>query len=215
MDQDHSLDLRAMLGLAPVVPVLTIADAADAVPLARALLRGGLRMLEVTLRTPAALEAIARIAAEVPEAVVGACTVLAPRDLKRAARAGAQFAVSPGFLPKLLKAESIPLLPGVATAGEILHALDHGCTLLKLFPAEIAGGIRALQAFAGPFPDVGFCPTGGITAENAPAYLALPNVLAVGGSWVAPAALIRTGNWDHVTFLAAEAARLGRVRVQG
>ncbi len=207
--------IEDMLALAPIVPVLTIEDADHAVPLARALLRGGLAMLEITLRTPAALDAIARIAADLPDALVGAGTVTTPKDLRRAARAGARFAVSPGFLPKLAEDPEIPLLPGVATATEIMRAQDRGYRTLKLFPAEIAGGVAALRAFAGPFPRVQFCPTGGITPALAPDYLAQPNVLAVGGSWVAPRSAIISGNWDHIAFLAREAATLRPTPARG
>ena len=202
------MKLLDMLRLAPVVPVLTIEDATYAVPLAQALVRGGLKMLEITLRTAAALECIERIAAEVPDAVVGAGTVLTGKDLKRAMKAGARFAVSPGFSPKLSDDAEIPLLPGVATAGEIMKAMEHGHTYLKLFPAAIAGGVPALKAFFGPLPQVSFCPTGGIDYDNAPQYLTQPNVVCIGGSWVAPTKAVSEGNWEHVEFLAHEAAGL-------
>ena len=204
------MKLLQMLQLSPVIPVLVIENPHHAVPLAQALLRGGLKMLEITLRTPAALDCIARIAAEVPDAVVGAGTVLTPKDLNRATKAGARFAVSPGFSRKLSKNAEIPLLPGVASAGEIMHALEHGHDCLKLFPAEVIGGVPALRAFFGPLPQVRFCPTGGITHDNAPVYLAQPNVACVGGSWMAPAKAVAEANWEHIEFLAHEAAALRR-----
>jgi 2-dehydro-3-deoxyphosphogluconate aldolase/(4S)-4-hydroxy-2-oxoglutarate aldolase len=188
------MTVRDYLKLSPVVPVLTIRRAEDAVPLARALVAGGLRVLEVTLRTSAALDAMSRIAGEVPEAVVAAGTVLSRHDLGRSARAGARFAFSPGLADFMLEESPIPILPGVAT--------------FKLFPAVPAGGVGALKALHGPFPDVAFCPTGGIDLANARQFLALPNVLCVGGSWVAPAKLIEAGDWAAITALATEAAAL-------
>jgi 2-dehydro-3-deoxyphosphogluconate aldolase/(4S)-4-hydroxy-2-oxoglutarate aldolase len=202
------MKLLEMLRLAAVVPVLAIEDADRAVPLAQALVRGGLKMLEITLRTPAALECITRIAAEVPDAVVGAGTVLTPKDLKRATKAGAKFAVSPGFSARLSDDAEIPLLPGVATAGEVMKAMEHGHEYLKLFPAEVVGGVAALKALFGPLPQVSFCPTGGLTYDNAPMYLLQPNVVCIGGSWVAPHQAVADGNWEHIEFLAHEAAGL-------
>ena len=202
------MTLDEMLTLAPVVPVLTIEDEADAVPLARALVAGGIRMLEITLRTPQALGAIRRIAAEVEDAVVGAGTVLNARDLALAVEAGATFAVSPG-LPQGVRPDGpVPLLPGVATATELMTAIAAGFEIFKFFPAVPAGGLAMLKAFAPVFPQARFCPTGGITAENAPAFLALPNVVCVGGSWVAPSAALRACDWDRVTELALGAQLL-------
>ena len=196
------MTLEQMLSLAPVVPVLTIEDEAHAVPLGRALVAGGVPMLEVTLRTPAALGAIRRIAAEVEGAVVGAGTVLNATDHERAIEAGAQFAVSPGLPEGARPGGPAPLLPGVATATELMAAIAAGFQLFKFFPAVPAGGVAMLAAFAPVFPQARFCPTGGITAETAPAFLALPNVVCVGGSWVAPASAVRAGDWGRITELA-------------
>jgi 2-dehydro-3-deoxyphosphogluconate aldolase/(4S)-4-hydroxy-2-oxoglutarate aldolase len=201
--------LAELLARSPVLPVVTIADAAAAVPLARALLAGGLSVIEVTLRTPAAAEAIARIAQEVENMVVGAGTVLSAREMAAAEQAGAQFAVSPGFSPSLSTDASLPLLPGVATASEVMAALEAGHVLMKFFPAEAAGGPAMLKALFGPLPQASFCPTGGITPANAPTYLRLPNVVCVGGSWFTPPDRIAAGDWQAVTRLAREAARLG------
>ncbi len=196
------MTLDDILELAPVVPVLTIEEEADAVPLARALVAGGLRALEVTLRTPAALGAIERIAGEVEGAVVGAGTLLTPRDIERAARAGARFAVSPGLMADASPGGEAPLLPGVATATELMAGLARGFQRFKFFPAVPAGGIAMLKSFAPVFPQVRFCPTGGIGPDNAAAFLALPNVACLGGSWVAPAEAVRAGDWNRVTELA-------------
>lgn len=202
------MTVRDYLQLSPVVPVLVIRQAKDAVPLARALTRGGLKVLEVTLRTPVALEAIARIAEEVPEAVVAAGTVLTPTDLDRAAKAGARFAFSPGLADFMLEEGRIPILPGVATASEVMKAMIAGHTSFKFFPAVPAGGVGALKALHGPLPDIAFCPTGGIDAANAAQFLCLPNVLCVGGSWVAPAKAVEAGDWTTIEALAREAAAL-------
>ena len=202
-----------VLAAGPVIPVLAIERAGDAVPLARALLAGGLRTLEVTLRTPAALDAIRRIAGEVQGAIVGAGTVLSPTDMEAARTAGARFAVSPGLTPAVARAaeaEGLPLLPGVATASEIMRALELGLTRLKFFPAETSGGPAAVKAFAGPFARARFCPTGGVTLANARGYLALPNVACVGGSWLAPADAVASGDWARIEALAREAAALAR-----
>lgn len=202
------MSLPELLTRASVLPVLTIDDLDNAVPLARALARGGLSLLEVTLRTPCALDAIRRIHDEVPEAVVGAGTVTRPSHLEDCVRAGAQFAVSPGLSPDLAAAardHSLPLLPGVMTPSEAMTAQDAGFSCLKLFPAEAAGGRRLLESMAGPLPDLRFCPTGGIGADNFRQYLALPNVLCVGGSWVAPKAAIEQRRWDRIESLAREA----------
>jgi 2-dehydro-3-deoxyphosphogluconate aldolase / (4S)-4-hydroxy-2-oxoglutarate aldolase len=201
--------IEAVLRRAPVIPVLTVERAEDAAPLARALVAGGLPVLEVTMRTPAALEAMARIRAEVDGAVVGAGTVLTPADLDRAAAAGAAFAVSPGATEALLTAERpLPWLPGVATASELMRGLEAGMTAFKLFPAVPLGGTALLRAFAGPFPAARFCPTGGIGPDTAPAFLAEPNVLCVGGGWVAPARAVREGAWSEIERLARAAASL-------
>jgi len=200
-----------VMTLAPVIPVLTIERVSDAVPLARALVAGGLRALEVTLRTPAAIEAIGLIAREVPDAVVGAGTVLNPSDWQQAAKAGARFIVSPGLTEKLIAVaadSSLAFLPGVATATELMRGLDAGLTHFKFFPAESSGGAAALKALYGPFADVRFCPTGGISARSAPDYLALPNVLCVGGGWAAPNEAIDNHDWARIAKLAGEAAKL-------
>lgn len=199
------------LRLSPVMPVVVIDDAAQAAPLARALLAGGVRTIEVTLRTPAALGAIRAIAAAAPEMVVGAGTVLTADDLRAAADAGARYALSPGCTPKLMKAArkvAIPFIPGVASASEIMRGRELGYRCFKFFPAEQLGGAAALKAQAGPLPDVRFCPTGSITLAKAPAYLALENVLCVGGSWIAPAEKIRAGDWAAIEAAARQAAAL-------
>jgi 2-dehydro-3-deoxyphosphogluconate aldolase / (4S)-4-hydroxy-2-oxoglutarate aldolase len=204
-------DLLAILTAAPVVPVLTIEDRHTAVPLARALVEGGLTALEVTLRTPAALECIRAIAGEVQGANVGAGTVCDAGQLHAAIAAGAKFLVSPGATPDLLRAAAdapVPYLPGAATAGEAMTLAERGITILKFFPAEPAGGIAYLKALGAPLPQIRFCPTGGIGLKNAPDYLTLPNVICVGGSWVAPAAAVANGDWATVKRLAAEAAAL-------
>lgn len=209
--ESRSLQVDRILERAPVVPVLAIARIQDAVPLARALVEGGLPVLEVTLRTACALDAIALIRREVPGACVGAGTVLNPSDLAAVEAAGAAFAISPGASDALYEAAAtsdMPLLPGVATASEIMRGLDHGYRRFKLFPAESSGGVAALKVFAGPFPQVRFCPTGGIDAARAPAYLRLPNVITVGGSWMVPADALRDRDWARVQALAADAAAL-------
>ena len=203
--------LEAILRRGPVVPVVTIADAATAVPLARALLAGGIAVIEVTLRTAAAGEAIRRIRAEVPTMIVGAGTVLSPAQLDLARSLGATFAVSPGATPRLLDAAAespLPLLPGIATASEAMLLLERGLSLAKFFPAAAAGGPALLRALAGPFPELRFCPTGGIDAGNAAAYLALPNVVCVGGSWLAPADAVAAGDWRRIENLARAARAL-------
>jgi 2-dehydro-3-deoxyphosphogluconate aldolase/(4S)-4-hydroxy-2-oxoglutarate aldolase len=203
---------REICGLAPVIPVLVVEDAANARPLAEALVAGGLPVLEVTLRTPAALDAIRQMA-DVAGGVVGAGTLLKPHDAAAAKAAGARFAVSPGVTEALLdacEAADLPLLGGVATVGEAMRVLERGYTVAKFFPAEANGGAAALKAFAGPLPQVSFCPTGGVTPTNASDYLSLPNVVCVGGSWMAGAALQREGRWDEVERLAREASALRR-----
>lgn len=203
--------LAETLALAPVVPVLIIDDEARAVPLARALVAGGLYALEVTLRTPAALACIERIAGEVEGCVVGAGTVLNRHMLDTVAKAGARFAVSPGLIAGHRLTDSpVPLLPGIATATELMAGLALGYDHFKLFPANIVGGPAALKAFASPFAQARFCPTGGVTLANAPDYLAQPNVVCVGGSWVAPAEAVAAGDWARVETLAREAAGLNQ-----
>lgn len=201
-----------VVDLAPVIPVVVLDDPAVAVPLARALVAGGLPAIEVTLRTPTALACIERIAAEVPDAVVGAGTVLVPEQADAAVRAGAAFLVSPGATPRLLGAladSGVPYLPGAATASEVMALAERGIGEVKFFPAEAAGGVPYLKSLAGPLPDVRFCPTGGITAGTAGSYLALPNVACVGGSWLTPADALAAGAWDRVEQLAREASRPG------
>ncbi len=196
---------------APVIPVIVLNDIAHAVPLARALVAGGIRMLEVTLRTPVALQCIERIAKEVPDAVVGAGTVRSAADAQAAAKAGARFAVSPGFtrvVGQACRDAGLALLPGVATGSEIMMAQEAGYTQLKFFPAMQAGGPAMLKAWNGPFFDVQFCPTGGVSAANAKEFLALPNVVCVGGSWLTPADAMAAGNWAQITALAVAAMAL-------
>ncbi|MFE3835641.1 bifunctional 4-hydroxy-2-oxoglutarate aldolase/2-dehydro-3-deoxy-phosphogluconate aldolase [Pseudogemmobacter sonorensis] len=207
---EQSAATGAFCRLAPVVPVLVVEDAARAVPLAQALVAGGLPMLEVTLRTPAALEAI-RAMAGVEGGVVGAGTLLTPADVKAAVAAGARFGVSPGATPALLDAcaeADLPLLPGASSASEVMALHERGYGVMKFFPAEQAGGAPFLRALGAPIPQVKFCPTGGIGPANAPDYLGLSNVLCVGGSWVAPKEAVAAEDWARVTALAAEAARL-------
>ncbi|MBA3910350.1 MAG: keto-deoxy-phosphogluconate aldolase [Rhodobacter sp.] len=209
---DQSLKAAAICRLAPVVPVLVIDDLAHARPLAEALVAGGLLALEVTLRTPAALDAI-RAMAEVPGGVVGAGTLLTPADVKAAKAAGAKFGVSPGATDRLIAAcedEGLPLLPGAATASEIMALLEKGYAVQKFFPAEQAGGAAYLKSIGSPIPQVSFCPTGGISLKLAPGYLALKNILCVGGSWVAPKDAMARGDWAAITTLAREAAALSR-----
>lgn len=208
--KDASAFAREICGRAPVIPVMVIEDAAHAAPLARALVAGGLPVLEVTLRTPAAIEAISEMAG-VEGGIVGAGTLLTPADVRAAKDAGARFGVSPGVTQALVDAcadADLPLLGGVATVTEAMEMLARGYDMVKFFPAEANGGAPALKAFAGPLPQVGFCPTGGVTAQNAPAYLALPNVICVGGSWVADAALMRDGDWEGITKIARDASQL-------
>ena len=203
--------LAALFEQATIIPVLTIERLEDAVPLARALVAGGVRTLEITLRTPVAIESAKAIMADVPEAVVGIGTILNADDLARAEGIGARFGISPGATPDLLKASAasaLPFAPGIATASELMLGLSHGFNLVKFFPAEQSGGIKALRALAGPFPDVRFCPTGGIAEANAVSWLAEPNVVAVGGSWLCPAADIRSGNWAGITAICNRTMKL-------
>ena len=197
-----------ILSRAPVIPVLIIEDVAHAVPLGRALVAGGLSVLEITLRTPVAHACIERMAGEIEGAVVGAGTVLTPSMRQAAADSGARFCVSPGLIEGETLEGSVPLLPGIATATELMAGLAAGFTNFKLFPANVAGGVDALKAFASPFQQARFCPTGGVNAKNAPDYLALPNVVCVGGSWVAPPDAVRAGDWGRITELARQAAAL-------
>jgi 2-dehydro-3-deoxyphosphogluconate aldolase/(4S)-4-hydroxy-2-oxoglutarate aldolase len=195
----------------PVIPVIVLHRVQDAVPMARALVEGGVKVLEVTLRTPAALACIEAIARDVPEAIVGAGTLRVAADAQAAKNAGSRFAVSPGYTAALgaaCREAQLPLLPGVASASEVMAAMADGLQFLKFFPATAAGGIPMLKALAGPFPDVSFCPTGGITPETAPQFLALPNVRVCGGSWLTPADAVAAGEWGRITELARAAAAL-------
>ncbi|MFG5720038.1 bifunctional 4-hydroxy-2-oxoglutarate aldolase/2-dehydro-3-deoxy-phosphogluconate aldolase [Streptomyces murinus] len=206
-----SSQVDSVLDLAAVVPVVVIAEVSDAVPVARALVGGGLRGVEVTLRTPAALEAIRAIAEEVPEAVVGAGTVITPGQVAAAVAAGARFLVSPGWTEGLLAAMrgcGVPFLPGVSTASEVVALLERGVREMKFFPAQAAGGTAYLRSLAGPLPQARFCPTGGIGPGNAAEYLALPNVGCVGGSWMVPADAVAAGDWARIEALARAAAGL-------
>ncbi|MCX5396689.1 bifunctional 4-hydroxy-2-oxoglutarate aldolase/2-dehydro-3-deoxy-phosphogluconate aldolase [Streptomyces sp. NBC_00102] len=206
-----SVHAPSVLDLAPVIPVVVLEDAADAVPLARALVAGGLPAIEVTLRTAAALDAIAAIAREVPEAVVGAGTVISVANVTETVAAGARFLVSPGWTDTLLaamRASGVPFLPGVSSASEVVALLERGVTDMKFFPAEAAGGTPYLKALASPLPQARFCPTGGISAACAPEYLALPNVACVGGSWMLPSEAVAAKDWARVERLAAGAAAL-------
>ena len=200
-----------ILRLGPVMPVLVIEDLADAVPLARALVAGGIRVLEITLRTPVALDAVRALRAAVPDAVVGVGTLTSPQDVADAKAAGAVFGVSPGLTASLLEAArqtGLPLLPGTMTPSDVMTAHAAGLDACKLFPAAVAGGVGMLKALYGPFADMSFCPTGGIDAASAPQYLALPNVACVGGSWLAPTALVRAQDWPAITALAKAARAL-------
>jgi 2-dehydro-3-deoxyphosphogluconate aldolase/(4S)-4-hydroxy-2-oxoglutarate aldolase len=205
--------LAPLLKLSPVVAVLVIEDPSIAVPLARALVRGGVKLIEITLRTPQALEAIERISGEVDGAMVGAGTILSPRQFDEAARRSCRFAVSPGATPALIEAAShmpLPWLPGASTLSEMMRLLEHGYALQKFFPAEAAGGTAYLKSVSSVLRSLSFCPTGGIDERNAANYLALPNVLSVGGSWVAPPTLVKEGKWDEIERLAASAVRARR-----
>ncbi|MEP1521792.1 bifunctional 4-hydroxy-2-oxoglutarate aldolase/2-dehydro-3-deoxy-phosphogluconate aldolase [Ascidiaceihabitans sp.] len=208
--QDASAAALKICRMAPIVPVLVVDDAKDAAPLAQALVAGGLPALEVTLRTPAALEVI-REMASVAGGVVGAGTLLTPADVLAAKDAGATFGVSPGATDRLLDAcedADLPLLPGAATASEAMRLLERGYKMLKFFPAEASGGAPALKAIGAPIPQVSFCPTGGVSPSNAKEYLSLPNVVCAGGSWVAPKDLVKVGDWVGITALAKAAAAL-------
>ena len=206
-----TVSIQEVMTTSPVMPVMVINQLELAVPLARALVDGGLKVLEITLRTPVALEAIRRIKAEVPDAIVGAGTIINTQTLKQALDAGAEFIVSPGVTESLLDAaltSGVPILPGVVTPSEVMRLLEKGITAMKFFPAEAAGGIPMLKSIGAPLPQVSFCPTGGVNPKNAPDYLALSNVACVGGSWMAPADLVDAGNWAEITRRAAEATSL-------
>ncbi len=203
--------IKEIMTTSPVIPVMVINQLELAVPLAKALVNGGLKVLEITLRTPAALEAIRRIKAEVPGAIVGAGTIINTQTLTQALDAGAEFIVSPGVTDSLLEAalaSGIPILPGVVTPSEVMRLLEKGITAMKFFPAEAAGGIPMLKSIGSPLPQVLFCPTGGVTPKNAPDYLALNNVACVGGSWMAPADLVDAQNWAEITRRSLEASGL-------
>jgi 2-dehydro-3-deoxyphosphogluconate aldolase/(4S)-4-hydroxy-2-oxoglutarate aldolase len=204
----NTLELAAY---GPVIPVIVLHRVADAVPMARALVAGGVRVLEVTLRTPVGLACIEAIARDVPEAVVGAGTLRSAADARAAKDAGSRFGVSPGYTAAVgaaCREAGLPLLPGVATAGEVMAAMADGLSFLKFFPATAAGGIPILKALAGPYPDIAFCPTGGITVETAPQFLALPNVKVCGGSWLTPQDAVDAGDWGRITALARAASAL-------
>jgi len=208
------MQFEDLLGDVRVVPVITVPEIEDAIPLAPALVAGGLPVLEITLRTAAGLAAIERIAAEVPGAIVGAGTVTTPEQLHAVRAAGARFVVSPGCTDALARAAEQAggvFLPGAVTASEVLRLLEHGISMMKFFPAESSGGIAAIKALGGPFPDIRFCPTGGIGLELAPRYLELPNVVCIGGSWMVPPDLVAAGDWDAIRALAAEAAAATRL----
>lgn len=208
------LTIDQILKVAPVVPVMVVERLEDAVPLARALYNGGLKVLEITLRTPCALDAISAMVEALPnDAVIGAGTIITPTDLEKAVKAGSTFLVSPGTTPALIeaaKASSVPLLAGVATPTEAMNLYVQGFTHQKFFPAEAAGGVPMLKSIGGPLPQITFCPTGGIDLAKAPSYLALPNVACVGGTWMAPKEMMKAGRWDEIERLAREAASLPR-----
>ena len=206
-----SVTIKEVMTTSPVMPVMVINHVEHAVPLANALVAGGLKVLEITLRTPVALECVRRIKAEVPEAIIGAGTIINTQTLHQAIDAGAEFIVSPGMTPSLLDASltcGVPVLPGVVTPSEVMRLFENGITAMKFFPAEAAGGIPMLKSIGGPLPQVTFCPTGGVNPKNAPEYLALGNVACVGGSWMAPADLVDAENWTEITRRATEAAAL-------
>ena len=212
-DTARRLDPLELASHGPVIPVIVIDRAEHALPMARALFDGGVRVLEVTLRTPAALAAIAAIAQSIPDVIVGAGTVRSDADARAALAAGARFAVSPGFSPRIVAAcreLGLALLPGVATASEVMLAADHGFRFLKFFPAAAAGGTATLKAWASVFADISFCPTGGITAASAPDYLSLANVRVVGGSWLTPSDALAAADWARIESLAREAVSLAR-----
>lgn len=205
------MNLDQIIAETSVMPVMVVDKVEDAVPLAHALVEGGIRVLEITLRTAAGLDAVRAIRQAVPDAIVGVGTIATPAQLEASIAAGAQFGVSPGSTPTLLKAvadSKLPFLPGVATTSEVMQAMEFGFAVQKFFPAVQAGGVKMLDAFRGPFPQVSFCPTGGINAQNAPEFFKLPNVVCVGGSWLTPKDLVASGNWAEIKRLAREAAAL-------
>jgi 2-dehydro-3-deoxyphosphogluconate aldolase/(4S)-4-hydroxy-2-oxoglutarate aldolase len=209
------MNLETILNTAPVIPVIIIEDLAQAVPLARALVAGGLKVIEITLRTAQGLDAIRAVAGEVPEAIVGVGTIVEPAQLTAAAKAGARFAVSPGITSNILDAAEtggIPLLPGIATVSEALALIERGYSYAKFFPAAPAGGAPFLSAISSPLPQLTFCPTGGISLDSAPDYLKLPNVICIGGSWIATRADIAAGDWPAITARAVKAAALNEFR---
>jgi 2-dehydro-3-deoxyphosphogluconate aldolase/(4S)-4-hydroxy-2-oxoglutarate aldolase len=206
-----AVTIKEVMTTSPVMPVMVINQLDQAVPLAKALVDGGLKVLEITLRTPVALDAIRKIKAEVPGAIVGAGTIINTETLQQAIDAGAEFIVSPGVTDSVIDAaiaSGVPILPGVITPSEVMKLLEKGITAMKFFPAEAAGGIPMLKSIGAPLPQVTFCPTGGVNPKNAPEYLALSNVACVGGSWMAPADLVDAGDWAEITRRAAEAAKL-------
>jgi 2-dehydro-3-deoxyphosphogluconate aldolase/(4S)-4-hydroxy-2-oxoglutarate aldolase len=211
--RNWKVDAEQVLAEGPVIPVIVIHRLEHAVPLASALVAGGVRVLEITLRTPVAVEAIRLISEGVPKAIVGAGTVINAEELKAVEQAGALFAISPGLTPELLEAANkggIALIPGVSTISELMTGISRGYTHFKFFPAEAAGGVKTLKAFAGPFPAIKFCPTGGITPETCNDYLALANVMCVGGSWLVPSDAVENERWEEVTALAKEAVQKAR-----
>lgn len=208
--RNWKIQAAEVLNASPVMPVMVIQDADDAVPLAQALCAGGIKVLEITLRTPVAIECIRRISQAVPEAIVGAGTIINTQQLADVTEAGAVFAISPGLTPKLLQAAnagSIALIPGIATLSELILGLEHGYDHFKFFPAEAAGGVPMLKAIAAPIPQATFCPTGGISPHNYQSYLALDNVACVGGSWLVPTDAVKAKNWEVITDLAKAAVQ--------
>jgi len=206
--KNWKISAEQVLSTGPVVPVIVVKQPEHAVPMAKALVAGGIRVLEVTLRTPVAMDALRAIIREVPEAIVGAGTVINTQQLKEVTDAGAQFVISPGLTESLLRAATegpVPLIPGISTVSELMIGMDHGLREFKFFPAEASGGVKALSALAGPFPQVRFCPTGGITPANYRDYLALKSVLCIGGSWLVPDEALQQGDWERITQLAREA----------
>lgn len=208
-----TVSIKDIMFTAPVIPVMVINKLEHAVPLANALVKGGLRVLEITLRTPVALDAIKSIKAEIPDAIVGAGTVINQQTLNQAIDAGSEFLVSPGVTEQLINAAlacGVPILPGVISPGEAMRLMEKGLTEMKFFPAEAAGGVNMLKSIGGPLPQITFCPTGGVNPANASAYLALKNVACVGGSWMAPAEMVAAENWAQITRLATEAAQINQ-----
>lgn len=206
-----SLTIKEIMNTSPIVPVMVINNVEHAVPLAKALVKGGLKVLEITLRTPAALESIRRIKAEVPDAIVGAGTIINIETLNQAIEAGAEFIVSPGTTDKLIDAAiatGVPLLPGIANPSDAMRLLEKGITAMKFFPAEAAGGVPMLKSIGAPIPQISFCPTGGVSQKNVKEYFSLPNVACVGGSWMCAASLVDAENWDEITRLSVEAVQL-------